>query len=187
MSSLRGTRCKLRPIRRSDLTFSVGWRNDPEIRASVLGYPFPVTDDMEAAWYDRLHAEQGVRRASFAIEDTTDDALVGFVHLTEIDWVVRSANFGIVVGARARWGQGIGREATIMAIRYAFDTLNLHRIGLRVLVGNAAAEHIYRSLGFVEEGWLRQAAFVDGAFVDVLLMGLLRGELRTELAPALPE
>jgi RimJ/RimL family protein N-acetyltransferase len=185
MNSLRGTRCKLRPISRADLSLSVGWRNDPEIRASVLGYPFPVTNDMEAAWYDRLHAEQGVRRASFAIEDATDDALAGFVHLTDIDWIVRAANFGIVVGERARWGQGIGREATTLAIRYAFDTLNLRRIGLRVVAGNAAAEHIYRSLGFVEEGRLRQAAFVNGAFADVLLMSLLAGELRSKPSPAL--
>lgn len=183
MNGLSGTRCRLRPIARADLVQSIGWRNDPETRVSVLGYPFPVTEDMETVWYDRLHAEQGRHRASFAIEDMTDGALAGFMHLTEFDWVARSSAFGIVIGDPARRGKGIGREATVLAVRYAFDTLNLHRVSLRVLAGNAAAEHIYRSIGFVEEGRLRAAAFVNGVFADVLLMGVLRGELRAAVRP----
>ena len=177
MNGLAGTRCSLRPITRADLAQSVGWRNDPATRNDVLGYPFPVTDDMEAAWYDRLHAEQGTRRASFAIQDARDGALAGFVHLTEIEWIARSAGFGIVIGDSTRRGKGMGCEATVLAVRYAFETLNLNRVGLRVLASNTTAECIYRSLGFVEEGRLRAAAFVDGQFADVVLMGMLRGEL----------
>ena len=90
MIEMLGTRCRLRPITRADLAQSIIWRNDTATRQSVLGYPFPVTEEMEAAWYEQLGSEQGTTRASFAIEDSSDAVLAGFVHLTEIDWIVRS-------------------------------------------------------------------------------------------------
>jgi RimJ/RimL family protein N-acetyltransferase len=178
MTVIVGNKCRLRPIRRDDLVRSIQWRNNPAIRNPVLGYRFPVTEPMEEEWYDRVLNEQGQRRASFAIEDCADGALVGFVHLSDIDWPCRLAHFGIVIGEAGRQGRGIGREATELALAYGFDTLNLDRIELRVVVDNAPADHIYRSLGFVEEGRLRRAAYLDGSAADVLVMGLLREDFR---------
>ncbi len=157
---------------------SIEWRNDAAVRNAVLGYRFPITEKMEEGWYDRILGEQGQRRASFAIEDLADAALVGFVHLSDIDWPCRSAKFGIVIGEVERQDRGIGSEATELAVAYGFDTLNLERIELQVVATNARASHIYRQMGFVEEGRRRRAAFFDGAPADVLVMGLLRHEFR---------
>jgi RimJ/RimL family protein N-acetyltransferase len=178
MTLISGRACRLRPLSRDDLAHSVKWRNDPAVRDAVIGYRFPVTDKMEEGWYDRVLADQGARRATFAIEDGADGALVGFVHLTDIDWPCRSAHFGIVIGETDRQGRGIGGEATALAVRYGFDTLNLARIELRVLDDNVRARRIYSKLGFVEEGRLRRAGFVNGAPADVIVMGLLREEFR---------
>jgi RimJ/RimL family protein N-acetyltransferase len=81
-----------------------------------------------------------------------------------------------VIGDETRRGRGIGTEATKLALAYAFETLNLERIELRVIDTNTQARDLYRRLGFVEEGRLRRAAFDEGAAVDVIVMGLLRGE-----------
>lgn len=178
MTIIGSTKCRLRPLNRSDLVHSVRWRNDPAVRDAVIGYRFPVTEKMEEGWYDRVLADQGGRRASFAIEDIADGALVGFVHLTDIDWPCRSAHFGIVIGETARQNRGIGGDATELAILYGFETLNLDRIELRVLDSNERARHIYKKLGFVEEGRLRRAGFVAGVPADVIVMGLLRSEFR---------
>ena len=99
----------------------------------------------------------------------SDSASVGFTHLTEIDWIVRSATFSIVIGVK-----GLGGEATAQTLRFAFMTLNLQRIGMRVMTGNTAARRLYNKIGFVEEGCLRRATCVNGTFSDVILMGALR-------------
>jgi len=176
MPTLIGRKCRLRPLQKSDLVRSIEWRRDPATRAAVLGYRFPVTEAMEERWYEQVLADQGGRRATFALEDCSDDAHVGFVHLNDIDWPCRSAHFGIVIGDETRRGRGIGTEATKLALAYAFETLNLERIELRVIDTNTQARDLYRRLGFVEEGRLRRAAFDEGAAVDVIVMGLLRGE-----------
>src|SRR5438876_41271 len=124
MTVIVGKKCRLRPLERSDLTRAIEWHNDPKTRAAVLGYRFPVTEKMEESWYDGILADQGGRRASFAVEDSFDGAHVGFVHLSEIDWPCRLAHFGIVIGDTKRQNRGIGSEATELTLVYGFETLN---------------------------------------------------------------
>ncbi len=64
------------------------------------------------------------------------------------------------------------------ACRYGFERMRLHRITLTVVAENLAAQHIYRKIGFVDEGRLRDAFRRDGRWHDMLTMGLLEGELR---------
>jgi RimJ/RimL family protein N-acetyltransferase len=178
MTFIVGKKCRLRPLQRTDLARSIEWRNDATTRDAVLGYKFPVTEKMEEGWYDRILADTGGHRASFAVEDAADGMHVGFVHLSDIDWSSRSAHFGVVIGDRERQNRGIGSEATELAMIYGFETLNLDRIELRVVEGNRRARDIYARLGFVEEGRLRRAAFVNGKPVDVMIMGLLREDFQ---------
>jgi RimJ/RimL family protein N-acetyltransferase len=94
----------------------------------------------------------------------------------DIDWVCRTAHLGILIGDRNRRGKGIGRDAVKLLLGYAFDTLNLRRIEMRVLASHDAAVKLYETSGFVVEGRLRQAYYSAGTFVDVLVMALLRND-----------
>ena len=67
-------------------------------------------------------------------------------------------------------------EAVRLLLDFAFRDLNLHRVYLHVFDTNAAAIRIYEKVGFVREGVLRQAAHIDGRYVDVMVMSILREE-----------
>jgi diamine N-acetyltransferase len=172
---LAGKVAVLRPLRVTDRAASVRWRNDPEIRDNILGYRFPITEEMEADWVDAVLKDQSRTRLVLAIEDKTDGALVGFVYLNGIDWFARNAEFGILIGDRGRQGKGLAKEALSLVAGYAFDTLNLNKLYLRVVAFNERALQLYRDFGFVEEGVQRQQAFNRGSYHDVVLMGLIRG------------
>jgi diamine N-acetyltransferase len=180
---LAGRVASLRPLRASDRAISVGWRNDAEIRDNVLGYRFPVTEEMEAHWVDRVLKDQSRTRVVLAIEDKADGAFVGLVYLNDIDWFVRNAEFGILIGERSRQGRGLAKDALALVADYAFGTLNLNRLYLRVVAFNKRALRLYRSFGFVEEGTQRQHAFLRGRYYDVVLMGLLRREFEAGCSP----
>lgn len=62
--------------------------------------------------------------------------------------------------------------------RYGFDKMRLHRITLTVVTENQAAHHIYKKVGFVDEGRLRESFRRDGTWYDMYTMGLLENELR---------
>jgi diamine N-acetyltransferase len=72
--------------------------------------------------------------------------------------------------------QGLGRQILAELLRIAFEELDAHRFFLDVFDDNARARHLYQSLGFVEEGLLREAALRDGQFCSLRLMSLLDRE-----------
>lgn len=75
------------------------------------------------------------------------------------------------------WNQGIATEASWFLCNAAFERLGIRRIGSQALDPNAASRGVLRKLGFVEEGRERQSVCVRGRCMDMLLYGLLKGEL----------
>lgn len=175
---LAGRLTRLRPLTMADRATSVRWRNNSEIRDNLLGYPFPITEAMEADWIGAVLKDRSRTRVVLAIEDKSDGALAGFVYLNHLDWLARNAEFGILIGDRDRHGRGLAREALELVADYGFGTLNLHKIYLRVAAYNKHALRLYRRFGFVQEGVQRQQAFVRGRYHDVVLMGLIGGGRR---------
>lgn len=171
-----GHKVRLRPLRRGDAEQTLAWRNDPSIRDPQLGHRFPVTAEMEAAWFEQRLNDRSGQACIMAIEDLTDNAFVGYIQLTDIDWVSRTAELGISIGAADRHGQGLGRESLDLMLRHAFTVLNLNRIWVRVADFNRAAQRLFDGAGFTAEGRLRHHVFVDGAYHDLLMMGLLRAQ-----------
>ncbi len=74
-------------------------------------------------------------------------------------------------------GRGLGRPFLAAVIDHAFARPETYRLWLTVGPRNERAQHVYRSLGFVPEGRLRQThARPDGTREDALQMSLLRPE-----------
>jgi L-phenylalanine/L-methionine N-acetyltransferase len=70
--------------------------------------------------------------------------------------------------------RGIGRTLMEALLDLADNVLGLKRVELDVITDNAAAIHLYESLGFEREGIRRAALFRGGVFVDLLMMGRVR-------------
>ncbi|MBE9916478.1 GNAT family N-acetyltransferase [Paenibacillus donghaensis] len=52
--------------------------------------------------------------------------------------------------------------------------MNLHRVSLRVFSFKEKAIHLYKKLGFEQEGTSRQAIFREGKWHDIIHMGILQ-------------
>ncbi len=85
-----------------------------------------------------------------------------------------NAEFGIVIWNKQYWDQGLGAEATQLLLKYAFEQLNLNRVGLQVFAFNDRAIAMYNKVGFQQVGKLRKSVFRDGSYHDELLMDILR-------------
>jgi RimJ/RimL family protein N-acetyltransferase len=175
---MRGSIVYLRPLERTDLTETyLGWLNDAEVTRYMETGTFPATmHDLEKFY-------QGVAGSTtqviFAVADRKSHRHIGNAKLGPINWVHRHAMFGIMIGDKKFWGQGIGQEATRLMVEYAFRRLNLNRVTLGVFAEHESAVRCYENVGFRVEGRFRQDLFRDGEYKDRLWMGLLRSEYKT--------
>ena len=165
----------LRELSREDMPTINSWRNSPEIIDS-LGSPFRyVAKEVDDAWFSSYLGSRN-SNVRLAIVDTEKEKIIGAVYLTGIDWVCRSAEFSIWIGASDSQGKGAGRFATQKTLEHAFRNMGLHRIHLTVLSENIRAINLYKSVGFLKEGTLRQAAFKNGEFKDMISMSILSND-----------
>lgn len=110
------------------------------------------------------------------VAEINNDACLGHIGFYNINFRVRSAEFGILLGKQDQWGRGLGRALTKYFIEYGFLQLNLNRISLTVVEDNQRAVKLYESLGFVREGVLRSAQFKNGEYINLICYSLLRNE-----------
>lgn len=176
---LAGNRLTLRAIEREDVPLIWAINNDVAVELAGGGDPpWPQSLARAYADFDRRAGEGGrdgdPSGVSFAIE--AGGELIGFCGLNGRAPFAATAELGITIGNRAYWGRGYGREAVGLLVDYGFELLNLRRIYLRVHARNERAIRAYRACGFVEEGRLRQHVWSDGAYDDLLYMGVLRDE-----------
>ena len=90
---------------------------------------------------------------------------MGFQHCGEL-------GMGVVAAFRR---QGVGAALLAAALARA-EAIGLERVDLLVFGANAPAIALYKKFGFVEEVRRRKGRKVDGAYEDVLGMGLRLGE-----------
>jgi RimJ/RimL family protein N-acetyltransferase len=159
------------PILPEDTAAIFLWLNDVEAAKSDLAFR-PVDWMHYNSWLEAF--SKNPAQVIFAIRALNAARILGFVALTRIDPVHRSAECGIRIGSDADRGQGYGRQAIALALDYAWKHLNLHRVHLSVFENNRRAIGAYRAAGFEYEGTRRQAAYIDGAWTDVVMMGALR-------------
>ena len=176
MSIIFGKRVRLRGAERSDLEKFIVWINDPKVTAGLALF-LPMSSVDEEKWFENaMQRPQEEKPLAIDMKDGTDWRLIGNSSFFAFDWVARSAEVGIMIGDKTVWNQGYGRETMNLLLRHGFETLNLNRIYLRVYANNKRAIRVYEKVGFVHEGRMRQAAYKNGEYSDVLYMSVLREE-----------
>ncbi|MBP7691027.1 MAG: GNAT family N-acetyltransferase [Anaerolineales bacterium] len=181
-----GKRIRLRPVEKDDLPRFVKWLADAETR-SYLEMHLPLSQVQEERWFERnLNAGS---EQTWSIDLQPPDAVGPWVHIGScgyhaLDMRNRVGEAGILVGARDYWGKGFGTDALQTLVAWGFYTLNLNRVQLRVFADNERAIRSYQKVGFQIEGRLRQGNYANGAYRDVLWMGVLREDWAQALLDA---
>ncbi|MGN8056660.1 GNAT family N-acetyltransferase [Pedobacter sp. 22163] len=139
------TQIYLRPLALKDADVSYRWRNDPEVWSyTKFVLKDPITAEVEKQWLtNKLNLTNEKR---FAICVKTTNEYIGNIQLLDIG--NDSAEFHLFIGEKKYWGKGIGYNASLMLLKYAFYNLNLKHIFLEVHSDNLAAYSIYKKVGF---------------------------------------
>jgi RimJ/RimL family protein N-acetyltransferase len=176
-SPFEGRLIRLRAVEESELD----WINrefwNPNVNR-FLAIAWPESVDGTRGWWGATRRHDP---GPLLIETLEARERVGVCTLEGIDPRPRTAVLGIWV-SEAQWDQGYGTDAVRTACRFAFDEMNLQRVGLQVYETNPRAIRAYEKAGFREEGRLRRAHFIGGRLVDVIVMGCLADEFAWDSA-----
>jgi ribosomal-protein-serine acetyltransferase len=171
-------RLMLRPFHRRDVGSL-----DRSIRESL---PDLETWLPWAVGYDRGVAQRFVRESvaawsegkafDFAIRLLDDpDRHIGNVSVWHVSQQNRVGEIGYWVHSDFA-NAGIATEATARTLQIGFEELNLHKVTLRIAVGNDRSERVAEKLGFLKEGTLRDEVRVGAEWIDHTIWSLLDSE-----------
>lgn len=131
-----------------------------------------------AYWSERLEEHEVERDRGLAFRfvlrsmDAAKSPILGTANLTQI---VRGAFQACYLGFSLdedSVGQGLMFEALSAVLKFAFETLELHRVMANHLPENLRSARLLRRLGFVVEGYARDYLFIKDAWRDHVLTAL---------------
>ncbi len=170
---LIGEKVCLGPILQADGAFIFNWLNNVGLM-HLNGNYVPVSQRSFDEWFAGIGKDPS--RVVFSIRKHGNLEFLGYIQLTEIHAVFRSAVVGISIGDPANRGKGYGHEALTLCIGFCWKDLNLRRLSLMIVGRNEPATRAYKKAGFEQEGLLKRAIFANGAYMDATIMGLLRSD-----------
>lgn len=166
---------RLRALTQTDLPKTLLWNNQEDIVEIYAGHPFPVNQEMEQQWYDRVLCSN-YPHTVFGIEVIQTALLIGISALKDIDMLNRSAETCIYIGDLNERGKGYSKQALCGTLDFGFNKLGLNRIWLKVRTDNPKAISLYEKMGFKLEGTMRSALFKNGQFKSLGFYSLLLEE-----------
>jgi len=171
---IRGTRIYLDVLNEKELEIISKWKNDLDLLKSIKAHPLPTAMYEMEKWFKRNQSDKN--QILWGIHEVRSGDLIGIVRLMFIDWISSSTEFGICIGEKNYRNKGLGEETVKLALNFAFNEINLHRVYLKVTESNKRAIKMYESCGFVKEGALREHLWSGGEYNNVLVMGILKNE-----------
>jgi [ribosomal protein S5]-alanine N-acetyltransferase len=166
--SLKGDRVTLRPPKPSDKADRLALGRSPEI-VRLFGGNYPDLPPLAMAeidgWYDDIESDPH----SWMIE--YEGRCIGSARLHSFS-EDGAAFYAVGILDPRLLGHRLGREITALVLAFAFRTLRLKRIDLRVLTYNKRAIRSYIASGFRETAIERNAVQIDGEWHDDLIMSI---------------
>jgi len=142
-----------------------------------MSWPWEMLDVEHARQFVRIGREAWLqaRTVRMGVFERASGDLLGSVELDGIDLRRSQAELGYWIRSdRTRRGYAV--EAARALLRYAFETLRLHKVRADVAVDNHASARVLDKLGFVREGTLREERLIGSLWVDHWRYGLLARE-----------
>jgi RimJ/RimL family protein N-acetyltransferase len=172
---LHGAIVGLRALERTDVAvLHAELYEDVAIRSRTSSRAWrPISAESSASPFAESDSDSVDESAArFAVVDLVSGELAGAALLAGIDLHNRNARIGVSLFPAFR-GRGMAIDVVRVLCEYGFIVRGLHRLQIETLADNVPMLRAAISAGFTQEGSLRDAAWVMGAFIDEVVLGLV--------------
>ncbi len=168
---LCGRQVTLRELRPTDAASLFAMLTTEEV-ARFISPPPTSVDGFEKfiAWTLRMRSLGTY--ACFAVTLNGSDTAIGIFQVRQLEPGFGTAEWGFAIGS-AYWGSGAFIDGAELVIRFAFETVGVHRLEARASVRNGRGNGALRKIGAVQEGVLRRSFLRHGEYHDQVLWSIL--------------
>ncbi|MGE5653665.1 MAG: GNAT family N-acetyltransferase [Bacillota bacterium] len=169
---LQTARLDLRDVAISDGSTIAQWKADPMVRRMSTGLDTIITASNQEQEIERALAD--ARETYWVIALRQNAHPIGYIRANWLESERRCAWLRFGLGVER--GKGYAKEALAAALSRWFEE-GCHRIDAEVYDFNLPSLGLLKALGFTQEGVRRQAHWTGEGYCDVVVFGLLSGEL----------
>jgi [ribosomal protein S5]-alanine N-acetyltransferase len=182
---LTGQQVVLRELRASDAPSLFALLTTEEV-ARFISPPPTTVEGFEGfiGWTARQRAAGTY--VCFAVTLQGFDTAIGIFQIRETEPGFGTAEWGFAIGSEF-WGTGVFQQGAELMLKFAFDTIGVHRLEARAAVLNGRGNGALLKMGAVQEGILRKSFQKDGAYLDQVLYAILEDDWRATQNVAWPK
>ena len=159
---------RMRTMTESDLDCVLAWRNHPSIRKCMISQHV-ITAEEHRRWFSRSSGDED--RQLLIFEES--NSKLGFVHFSGVTSET-TLNWGFYKAPEAP--AGTGKKLGLAALYHGFEVLGAHKVCGQALGINNSSIQFHKSLGFRQEGVLREQHRIGDHYYDLFCFGLLKHE-----------
>lgn len=163
----------LKEVSPENLTVIAGWMSDPELQKYT---DKPIRPHNLITISSLI--EESENKLWEIVLNSDNKELIGYTCLEAIDKTNKRARFGTLVFA----GEGNNRdgfsylEAVLLKLKYAFETLQLHRIEAPCFENHPISIPMLLAFGFKKEAIMREYMYKNGNYQTLALYSILKEE-----------
>ena len=168
---MKGATVTLRELRASDAASLFALLTTEEVSRFISPPPSTLEGfERFIAWTLRQRSVGAY--ACFAVTLDSTDTAIGIFQLRQLEPGFGTAEWGFAIGS-AYWGSGVFQDGAELLVKFAFETVGVHRLEARAAVRNGRGNGALRKMGAVQEGLLRKSFLKDGEYLDQALWTIL--------------
>ncbi len=160
----------MKPLELGDVDNIMTWVNDPEVVKNLQHFDKEFSREDEKNYVQKILTSKNDYVFSFLNKETGQYIGQGGIH--GIAWENKLGRLSIII-KREYWNKGYAQEILPKLVDHAFKRLGLHKIYLMHWKENKKADHLYRKLGFQEEGVFKDEYFWQGKYHDMVRMMII--------------
>ena len=161
----------LSPVNADDYEIFTKWMNDSRITDWITTWPMIFSLDWEKAWLEKLARSWD---CNLAIIKKDWDKLLWTVGLFHIEYINQSAELGISIWDFDEHSKWYWADAINAMLSFAYNTLNLYNIYLKVKSFNKKAIACYKKVWFQEIWTMHHCQYCNGEWHDMIIMEMLK-------------
>jgi RimJ/RimL family protein N-acetyltransferase len=183
----KGRKIVLRPLEQQDAEILQKWYVDKDFRLAYNEYASVDIQSIkkEIDFFGGSIKDPRVEKAIYLVQRKSDLRPIGLAGLRHIDRRNGNAELVLGIGEKDMRLAGYGVDILIVLLDLVFYQLGMEKAYLNIYDNHDLGLRSAISFGFISEGKMRKQVFIEGKYIDLWILGLLKEEY--EALPIVPK